>query len=224
MILRDGKEFTIIDSGYRADTELVLGSIRCLGLNPSNAAAVLITHGHVDHTGAAEMFSSSFGTPVLSSVPEHGQLIGSEKFQVAPIQIIARAWHPKVFKWMVHVAQSGGTKGIPVPGARTFETYNLQELPGHPVAVPTPGHSPGHTAFFIPKSHAVLTGDALVAGHGVTRRTGPQLIHPMFDHDTAMARSSLPELTKLDAHHVLPGHGKAMHMNIKDAVVAALSR
>ncbi|MCC3273325.1 MBL fold metallo-hydrolase [Arthrobacter zhangbolii] len=220
IIARRGQEFTLIDGGYRGDLPRVLASIRAVGLDPGGAVALLITHAHVDHTGAAAHFARRYGTPVFSSAAEHRQMTGVVKFQVSPLQILARAWRPRVLRWTVRALQSGGSKAVPVPSAEVWDDALLASLPGGPVAVPTPGHTPGHTAFYLPAARAVATGDALVTGHGISTRNGPQLLHPMFHHHRAGVQGSLAVLAKLDAGLLLPGHGPALRMPVRDAVEA----
>ncbi|WP_288027297.1 MBL fold metallo-hydrolase [Arthrobacter sp.] len=96
IILRDGREFSVIDSGYPGDVGDFVKSIRQLGLEPRNMAALLVTHGHVDHTGAARMLSDNFHIAVLSGAAEHGQMIGRERNQVSPRHILVKAWQPRV--------------------------------------------------------------------------------------------------------------------------------
>lgn len=142
VILRREKDFTVIDGGYPGDITLVVETIPTLG---SRAAAMLITHGHIDHTGAAQYFSEEFGTPILSSA-ELGALLGTEKFQVAPNDIILQAWRLRVFRWMLHVLAAGGLKTNNIKAASVFDAALLAGLPGSPVAVYMAGHTPGHTA------------------------------------------------------------------------------
>ncbi|UWX85570.1 MBL fold metallo-hydrolase [Arthrobacter sp. zg-Y1110] len=224
ILLRRAAQFTLIDGGYRGDLPLVLASIRDAGLDPADAVAVLITHAHVDHTGAAAYFSREYGTPVLSSAAEHKHLSGEEKFSVTPLQVLFRAWQPRVFRWARHVLRSGGPKGIPVRSAAVWTDDLLAGLPGRPVAVPTPGHTPGHTAFYLPDAKAVVTGDALVTGHAISARSGPQLLHSMFHYDGARVDTALAVLAGLDACLLLPGHGPALRAGIRDAVDTARSR
>ena len=221
VILRAGERFTLVDAGYRGDLPLVLASIREAGLDPAAAVAVLVTHAHVDHTGAAAHFSREYGTPVLSSAAEHRHLTGQEKFSVTPLQVLARAWQPRVLHWAGQVLRAGGPKGVPVPRAAVWTDEMLAGLPGRPVAVPTPGHTPGHTAFYLPDAKAVITGDALVTGHAISPRSGPQLLHAMFHHDGEGAEKSLAVLARLDACLLLPGHGPALRTAVRDAVAAA---
>ncbi|MEZ2389733.1 hypothetical protein AB6813_09300 [bacterium RCC_150] len=65
----------------------------------------------------------------------------------------------------------------------------------------------------------VFTGDALVTHDGLVGHTGtgPQIIGPVFAHDTARARGSLAALTSVDAGLVLPGHGEPFHGSVADA-------
>ena len=218
ILLRQEEKFTLVDAGYRGDLPLVLGSIRAAGLDPSGVVAVLVTHAHVDHTGAAAYFSREYGTPVLSSAAEHRHLIGEEKFSVTLPQVLARAWQPRVFRWAGQALRAGGLKGVQVPQAAVWNDELLAGLPGRPVAVPTPGHTPGHTAFYLPDAKAVITGDALVTGHAISPRSGPQLLHAMFHSDGAGVDTALTVLARLDARLLLPGHGPALRVAIRDAV------
>ncbi|MFD1213538.1 MBL fold metallo-hydrolase [Arthrobacter sp. GCM10027362] len=220
IIIREGKRFTLIDGGYPRDLPRVLDSIRHVGLRPGQAAAMLITHGHVDHTGSAAWFSGEYGTPVLSSPGEHRHLLGEEKFQVGPGRILVRAWRPRVFAWLVHVLQAGGLQHNSIPAAGIWDEARLAGLPGAPVAVPTPGHTPGHTVYRLPAAGAVATGDALVTGHAISPIGGPQMLHPMYHHDVAEAFGALQSLASVPERLVLPGHGPAMTVDLAAAVPA----
>lgn len=218
VILRRGPEFTLVDGGYPGDREIVLSSIRETGLEPDAAAAVLVTHAHADHTGAAGFFAKTFGTPVLCSPAELALLRGQGKAQVSPARVLARAWRPRVLAWSAQVLGAGGLVRVAVPEARAWTDAGLAALPGSPVAVPTAGHTPGHTSFLLPGVRAVITGDALVTGHRISGRTGPQLLHPMFHSDGAGLDRALLTLARLDASLLLPGHGPALRIGIREAV------
>ncbi|NVN00675.1 MBL fold metallo-hydrolase [Arthrobacter sp. SDTb3-6] len=220
IILREGREFTVIDSGYPGDRADFIKSIRQLGLEPRNMAALLITHGHVDHTGSARMLSDGFGVPVLSAAAEQGQMTGRDKNQVSPRQILVRAWRPRVFRWTRHIVAAGGANPTRVPGSGAFTDELLAGLPGSPRALATAGHTPGHTAFLLP-SGCLATGDALVTGHPLSTVDGPQRLHPMFDHDRGRAGRSLDRLLEGGATTILPGHGKVLAMPIAEAVARA---
>lgn len=224
IMLRSGDAFTLIDGGYPGDLPLVLESIRDAGLDPADAAAVLVTHAHVDHAGTAGYFAAAYGSPVLCSVAEHPYLLGEDREQVSAAQILVRAWQPSVLHWAWHVLAAGGAGRVAVPAAATWNDDELAALPGSPAAVPTPGHTPGHTAFYLPAAHAVATGDALVTGHALSRHRGPQMLDSMFHTDDDGARRSLGQLGKLDASLLLPGHGPAVRVGVSQAVGTVRSR
>lgn len=219
VILRRGASFTLIDGGYPGDLPLVLASISDAGLHPADASAVLITHAHIDHAGTAGHFAAAYDTPVLCSAPELPYLRGQDRDQVSVLTIMSRAWQPSVLHWAWHVLASGGASRVAVLSAAAWaDDDELAGLPGSPVAVPTPGHTPGHTAFFLPAARAAVTGDALVTGHAISRIRGPQMLDPMFQSDVAGARRSLGQLGKLEASLLLPGHGPAVRTGMGQAV------
>ncbi len=77
---------------------------------------------------------------------------------------------------------AGGMSKAGVPEARPFAAGPL-DVPGRPVPVVTPGHTSGHTCYHLPDAGVLITGDALVTGHPIVARTGPQMVAPMFQHD-----------------------------------------
>jgi glyoxylase-like metal-dependent hydrolase (beta-lactamase superfamily II) len=83
------------------------------------------------------------------------------------------------------------------------------DLPGSPVIVQMPGHSPGSVAVHVPLADAVCVGDALTTRHVLTGRTGPQ--PAPFTDDPAEALASLERIAGLQASWVLPGHGAPWH-------------
>ncbi|WP_461174750.1 MBL fold metallo-hydrolase [Arthrobacter sp. Z1-9] len=220
IVVRDGLGFILIDGGYPADCPLVLESIRHLGLQPAEARAVLITHGHVDHTGGAAHFSSAYGTPVLCAPEELAHVQGREKHQVTLGQVLLRAWRPRVFRWMLHVLKAGALTAKPATRAQAWDAVTLRSLPGNPEAILVPGHTPGNAAVLLPTAGAIAVGDCFAAGHPLTRRTGPQMLPRMYHADPAAALSAIRRLDSVQASVVLPGHGPALRMTLAEALAA----
>ncbi len=220
LIVRDDSGFILIDGGYPADRDLVLESVRGLGLDPAAAKAMLITHGHVDHTGSAAYFSRTFGTPILCSPEELAHVQGKEKHQVTFGQVLVRAWRPKVFRWMLHVIKAKALQAEPATRAEAWTQEKLQGLPGKPEAILLPGHTPGNVALLLPTARAIAVGDSFVSGHPISPMSGPQMLHRMYHSDPAAALEATHRLDHVDASVVLPGHGPALDMPLAEALSA----
>ncbi|MGF6832600.1 glyoxylase-like metal-dependent hydrolase (beta-lactamase superfamily II) [Paenarthrobacter sp. TE4293] len=218
VLVRDSSGFMMIDGGYPADRDLVLESIRGLGLAPADAKAMLITHGHVDHTGSAAYFSRTFGTPILCSPAELPHVQGKEKHQVTFGQVLVRAWRPRVFRWLLHVIKAKALQAEPATDARAWTEEKLRSLPGQPRAIPLSGHTPGNSALLLPGAGAIAVGDTFVSGHPISPASGPQMLHRMYHSDAAAALASARQLESVQANVILPGHGAALHMPLAQAV------
>jgi glyoxylase-like metal-dependent hydrolase (beta-lactamase superfamily II) len=114
------------------------------------------------------------------------------------------------------------TKRVSIPSAEPFPNDGALDVPGHPVPVPTRGHTSGHTAYLLPDVGVIVTGDELVTGHAVLPRTGPQLLPAFFNHGDP--RAAVAALEHLDADLILPGHGEPLRRPIADAVREARER
>ena len=55
----------LIDPTYHHTAELVLASVRKLGFNPTDIEYVLVTHGHRDHAGGAQLIRDATGARIV---------------------------------------------------------------------------------------------------------------------------------------------------------------
>jgi glyoxylase-like metal-dependent hydrolase (beta-lactamase superfamily II) len=67
----------------------------------------------------------------------------------------------------------------------------------------------------------LVAGDALVTGHPLLARVGPQLLPNMFNHDPDGCVRSLGALGMLDTDVLLPGHGPVWRGSIVEAAKRA---
>lgn len=215
-LVRDGDDVTLIDSGYPGEVAAVEESVRAIGRRPEDVRAVLLTHAHVDHMGAANHFADQYGTPVLTDEVEARHARREFLEQANAVDVTKNVLRPGLLPWLTRVLRVGAAKNVKVPSAAGFPASGALDLPGRPVPVPTRGHTSGHTCYHLPAAGAVVTGDELVTGHGVSRRDGPQLSPAFFNHGDS--REAVLTLAGLDAHLILPGHGEPLRMSIGDAV------
>jgi len=130
-----GDEAIVVDPGFEPDA--VHEMLDAAGKRP---AAVLLTHAHVDHAGAAGTFAAD--------VPVY----------VHPDDMPAFTDYP---------AWGGGSAAQldPVGDLRTFVDGDLLRFAGLSLEVlHTPGHTPGSSCFRIEDAVVVLSGDLVFAG------------------------------------------------------------
>ncbi len=84
--------------------------------------------------------------------------------------------------------------------------------------IPTPGHTPGHCAFYFEAHRALFVGDAMCAWSPMTGRRGPQLMPRPFNESNQTALQSLDALEPIDADIMLFGHGDPWTSGVGAAV------
>ena len=88
----------------------------------------------------------------------------------------------------------------------------LPEVFGGLEVIATPGHSPGHTAFWQPDKRVLFCGDVIM------RFAGLSLPFTAYTPDMEENRRSVARLAELDARVVCFGHGPPLTRGASEAV------
>lgn len=222
VILQSSAGVTLIDGGYPGHAPAVLESLRRIGAEPEQIRAALLTHAHVDHLGGLVRLREHYQFDVYADPNEvaHARREYLEQADAAGLAPIA--WQPRVLRWLSQIIPLGALNKAGIDDTAAFT--GLSHLPGRPVAIPTPGHTRGHSAFLVADGEAVVSGDALISGHPITSRHGPQCLGPIFTHDPEQGAESLEAIAVTEARLLLPGHGDLWEGPVRTAVNQALSR
>ena len=218
-LVADDTGVLIIDSGFPGQRNEVLDSVRQLGFGIDDIHAFLLTHAHVDHFGTAIWFAKTHGTPVFCHADEVGHAHREYLEQVSITDLAPKLWQPRYLTWTFDIARKGALVRDGIPTAHALTEEVAAALPGTPMAIPTPGHTGGHCSFVV--DGVLVSGDALVTGHPVSTRRGPQLLPSLFNHDQDSCVRSLAALGLLDTEVVLPGHGPVWRGPIREAAEQA---
>ena len=215
-IVTDDTGVLLIDAGFPGSRDDVLTSLRELGFSPGDLRAILLTHAHIDHLGTAIWFAKTHGTPVYCDAGEVGHAKRDYLQQVSPTALLTQAWRPHWLTWSLEVARRGGLVRAGIPTTEALSADIAAGLPGRPAPIPTPGHTSGHCSYVV--DGVLVTGDALITGHPLARRRGPQLLPSMFNHSDADCLRSLSALGAAGTDVLIPGHGDLWVGPIAEAV------
>jgi len=132
------KEGVVVDPG--GDAERIEEAVRQTGMT---VRRILLTHGHLDHAGAAAELAGALGVPIEGPHRADAFLLDGLAQQGAAYGMDCRAVTPD--RWL--------------------EEGETVEIAGHDFAVlHCPGHTPGHVVFVSAALGFALVGDVLFQG------------------------------------------------------------
>ncbi|MEY8710819.1 hypothetical protein A9B99_13240 [Mangrovibacter phragmitis] len=169
-------EAALVDPG--GDAQVIIDNVTRQGVSVTK---ILLTHGHLDHVGAAAELAAHYNVPVigpqqedtfwLEGLPAQSRMFGLEDCQpLTPDQ------------WL----EEG-------------ETVTVGQM--HLSVLHCPGHTPGHVVFYDKLSALLISGDVLFKG-GVGRSDFPR-----GDHSQLIASIKNKLLPLGDDVTFIPGHG-----------------
>ena len=179
----------------------------------SAPAAIVLTHGHFDHVGAAKELGEHWAVPIYAHPLEFPYLTGKQEYP-APNWAAGGGSMPLLSPTYPRGPIDIGERLRALPGEGA--DLAIAELPGWTL-LHTPGHTPGHVSFFRGADRTLLVGDAFcttkpesffeaaLAQH--TELHGPPAY---FTSDWEAAKLSVRKLAALEPRIVAPGHGKPL--------------
>ena len=214
-LVRSGPGWVLIDTAWPHRGQLIKAAAESLFGTGTRPEAIVLTHIHPDHAGSARELAGLWDLPVhvhpaelpLAAgryMPQYGN--PPDRWLIAPLLALMprRAVRASVSR--------SSLEGIAVP----FDpAAGVPGLPGWR-AVPTPGHTPGHVAFFRSQDRVLITGDAVLTVNlnsvpdllaGKHRVAGPPYISTW---DWPAAKESVAALARLKPDVLACGHGRPM--------------
>ena len=217
-LVEDGEALTLVDAGLPGLRSSLDETLHALGRSPGDIQAVVLTHAHGDHTGVAEALRTEAGVPV--HVHRHDEeLARTGRQPKRERSLVPYLRHGAAWGLLAGFARNGRSPKI--GEVTTFGDGDVLDVPGRPVAVPTPGHTEGHVSFHLPDRGVVFAGDEMISRNPLTGRVGPQIMPSSLNLSSAQALASLSHLENLDAGVVLFGHGEPWQEGVAAAVESA---
>lgn len=192
---------TLIDAGLPGHWNDLQRTLAEIGRPLSDIRGIVLTHGDSDHIGFAERLRLETGVPVFIHGADAHRVRTGEK----PKTPMGTARIGPMLGFLAYSVRKNGLRTRHVADVVSVDDGQILDLPGSPVVIGMPGHSPGSIAVHVPEVDAVFVGDALTTRHVLTGRVGAQ--PAPFTDEPAEALASLDRLAGVSASWVLPGHG-----------------
>jgi glyoxylase-like metal-dependent hydrolase (beta-lactamase superfamily II) len=211
----DPDGLTLVDAGLPGVAPRVAKVVAALGWDRRDVRRLLLTHAHVDHTGAAADIAA-WGDVIVSAHRDDAQVIRGEA--VGPPPVLTAGWERQL-----HAEVHAGMPAVeppPVRVDRELRDGDVIELGGgvEAVAVAVPGHTPGSVAFHLPGPGVLFTGDTIARAPDGTVMLG------VFNADPPRAAASFDRQAELAPAIACFGHGAPLTEDAARTLAAAARR
>jgi glyoxylase-like metal-dependent hydrolase (beta-lactamase superfamily II) len=191
LLVDETDQVVLLDTGLFGEPWQIRRRLRLLGLGPQHVTAILLTHGHLDHSGNLAWAKAWTGAPIYAHPLEQAHLDGTYPY----------AGVNRWCGWLEHVGRTllrvGAPARIDVPLA------DSDELPfwGGLRVVHLPGHTRGHCGFYSARHDLLFCGD-LFASYFFNVHLPPAILNSAPE----LIPESLRKAERLNPRLMVPQH------------------
>src|SRR5437763_6530553 len=191
-LVREDDGFTLIDTAVSGQAPAIMQEASKLGLP---IVRILLTHAHIDHVGSLDGLHAVLSdAQVAISERDARFLSGDKSLDSSEPQVPLRG-------------------GYPVCTTKPTRLLHEGDRIGSLEVIATPGHTPGHLAFFDTRDHTLIAGDAFQTLGGVAVAGTFKLLFPLPALATwhkGLALESARKLLAVQPSVLAVGHGRVL--------------
>ena len=196
----DDRDVVLFDTGLPGQYEMICAAIEKAGFSIEQITKIILTHHDMDHIGTAKQMAEQ-GAKIMAHEKEAPYVQGDMPSpKLSKMEERMKDLSPEERVFYDRIQSSLPYLYLPVD----VMLHDDEELPfcGGIKVVFTPGHTPGHTAYFLKESKVLITGDAANIFNG--ELIGPNARNTL---DMTQGEESFEKLKKVDADYVVCYHG-----------------
>ncbi len=203
------REWVLVDTGLVTSASKIKKAATALFGEGNPPAAIVLTHGHFDHSGSVKSLAEAWEVPVYAHPMEMPYLTGRSSYPPADPAVGggAIAWLSGLYP-LTPIDLADRVQKLPADGkVPVLDDWKW---------LYTPGHAPGHVSLFREVDHLLVAGDALATTKSESafatmleqkKLSGP----PAFVvYDWKAAGESVKKLSDLQPATIVSGHGPVL--------------